>query len=89
MQLRGPEKPQNVLPVATEVYEEIKTILEYPDNIFKEQFDGTRFSIYEVSDRKMLYMLLQHLLYSRLHKPYLLCTSLREEGVREKVTNIG
>ena len=52
MQLRGPEKPQNVLPVATEVYKEIKTIQEYPDNIVKEQLDGKRFSIYEVSDGK-------------------------------------
>ena len=43
MQLRGPEKPQNVLPVATEVYKEIKTIQEYPDNIVKEQLDGKCF----------------------------------------------
>ena len=84
MQLRGPEKPQNVLPVATEVYKEIKTIQEYPDNIVKEELDGKGFSIYEVSDGKMLYMLLQHSLYSRLHKPYLLCTCLRGEGVRDK-----
>ena len=84
MQLRGPEKPQNVLPVATEVYKEIKTIQEYPDNIVKEELDGKRFSIYEVSDGKMLYMLLQHSLYSRLHKPYLLCTCLRGEEVRDK-----
>ena len=39
MQLRGPEKPQNVLPVATEVYKEIKTIQEYPDNNVKEELD--------------------------------------------------
>ena len=84
MQLRGPEKPQNVLPVSTEVYKEIKTIQEYLDNIVKEELDGKRFSIYEVSDGKMLYMLLQHSLYSRLHKPYFLYTCLRGEGVRDK-----
>ena len=77
MQLRGPEKPQNVLPVATEVYEEIKTILECPDNIVKEQLDGYHFSIAEVNDGEMLHILLQHLLYSGLHKPYLLCACLR------------
>ena len=84
MKLRRPEKPQNVLPVTMEVCKEIKTIQEYPDNIVKEQLDGKHFSIYEVSDGKMLYMVLQHSLYSRFHKPYLLCTCLRGEGVRDK-----
>ena len=79
MQLRGPEKPQNVLPVAKEVYQEIKAVLEYPDDVVAEKLDGKRFSIYEVSDGKMLYMILQHSLYSRRNKPYLLCTCLREE----------
>ena len=58
MQLRGPKKPQNVLPVAKELYQEIKAVLEYPDDVVAERLDGKRFSIYEVSDGKMLYMIL-------------------------------
>ena len=84
MQLRGPKKPQNVLPVAKELYQEIKAVLEYPDDVVAERLDGKRFSIYEVSDGKMLYMILQHSLYSRRNKPYLLCTCLRGEGVRDR-----
>ena len=83
MQLRRPKKPQNVLLVTKEVYQEIKTVLEYKDDIVTKPVDGKQFSIYKASDRKILYMILQHSLYSRRNKLYLLCTCLRGDEVRD------
>ena len=83
-QLRGPEKPQYVLPFMHRVYQEIKTVLDYSEDVVAKQLGGKHFSFYEVSDGKMLYMLLQHSLYNRKNKPFLLCTCQRGEGVRDR-----
>ena len=83
-QLRGPEKPQYVLPFMHGVYQEIKTVLDYDEDVVAKRLGGKHFSFYEVSDGKMLYMLLQHSLYSRKNKPFLLCTCQRGEGVRDR-----
>ena len=74
IQLSRTKKPHHVLPVAKEVYQDIKAVLKYPDYVVSEQLDGKWFSIYRVSDVKILYMILQHSLYS----------SLRGEGVRDR-----
>ena len=83
-QLRGPEKPQYVLPFMKGVYQEIKTVLDYSEDVVAKRLGGKHFSFYEVSDGKMLYMLLQHSLYNRKNKPFLLCTCQRGEGVRDR-----
>ena len=83
-QLRGPEKPQYVLSFINGVYQEIKTVLDYSEDVVAKRLGGKNFSFYEISDRKMLHMLLQHSLYNRKNKPFLLCTCQRGEGVRDR-----
>ena len=69
------EKPENLFPVLREVYEEKYNLT------MKSAFDDIYF--YDMHDRKMLYILTQHSLYSRCHHPYILCKCKRGKAVRD------
>ena len=67
------EKADHLFPLLKEVYKS-KYELSFED--------GTRV-YYDMHDGKMLYILTQHSLYNRKHYPYILCTCMRGEAVRD------
>ena len=60
-------------------YEERKSIIQK----FEDELN-CKIYCYEIHDGKMLYLLTQHSLYSRLYSPYVLCSCTRGDYCKVK-----
>ena len=78
-QFVGTESFRNLFPIVTEIYKQ-KAIIRSNDG--KIEGMNERCQFFDLHDGKMLYLLTQHSLYSRLHQPFLLCGCRRGEGVK-------
>ena len=72
------EKSENVFPAIKEHYGSKKIMRERKD----EMSNGIKFIFKEVHNGKMLYLLTQHSLFTRKHRPFLLCSCGRGVGVK-------
>ena len=75
-QLRGKETYESMIPSTIDYFNS--------KNYFKQRQNETSQSTYyyyDMHDCKMLYLLCQHSLWNRKHKPFLLCNCKRGEGV--------
>ena len=76
-QVVGEEKFSTLLPA-------LKKIYQSKAEIRADEESRKKYVMYELHDRKMLYLLTQHSLFNRKYKPFLLCSCGRGEGVRNR-----
>ena len=84
----GAESYNNLMPVLEPVYERKKDIqnnnlIIEPDCKFMNA--NAKITLYDLHDGKMLYLLMQHSLFSRKFHPFLLCKCKRGEGVIDNI----
>ena len=76
----GNENIRNLFPVLKDIYNEKALIRSNGGTV---EGRNEKFVFFDLHDGKMLYLLTQHSLYSRLHHPFLLCKCHRGEGVKD------
>ena len=78
-QLVGTESSSLILPAVKPYFNQRYLLSQKPSK--------QSYCFYDIHDGKMLYMLTQHSLWNRKNKPFLLCTCLRGEGVKNNKTH--
>ena len=78
-QIKGEEKKEVLFPALQNHYQ---TMREMEQNLtVNEVIPGCKIGFFELHDGKMLYLLTQHSLFNRKHKPFLLCKCKRGAGI--------
>ena len=74
----GNKKAMNLFPAIENIFE-TKTEIR----LLNCNYNDRQYTFYELHEGEMLYLLTQHLLFNRLHHPFLLCSCQRGEGVKD------
>ena len=80
-QLKCDEKLRTMLPAVTDIFQKRTEMVI--QNAHKKISDGSELCFHHLHDGKMLYLLTQHSLFNRKHKPFLLCGCQRGAALEE------
>ena len=79
-QLNGTENYSNMMPAVKNYFFEKGELYDNKKSI--HYLTNNNISYYDLHDGKILYLLTQHSLWNRKHHPFLWCTCMRGEGVK-------